>query len=207
MENSPFEVPVQDVLSDGYLNPDDAILPVPQLFLSSESPDSAPAPDPKNFADLLPLLDLDGNKLLNKAELKASVYNESLSQMQRNMVDLLSTRYDIVRMLGPTDLPLNNNAELSPGDLDELNNVANDKYGAKNILSTTVQNAGELPHGILFSSVVQVGLGLAWRNPRVIGAGLVGIGLAAGIGSVDTIMNSAETRGMENEVKPLLSSQ
>ncbi|HIA53538.1 MAG TPA: hypothetical protein EYN91_15845 [Candidatus Melainabacteria bacterium] len=206
MENSPFEVPVQDVLSDGYLNPDDAILSVPDFFPTDEAQEGIYSADPKNFAGLLPMLDLDGNTYLNKAELKAATFNDSLSELQLSMVDWLGTRYDLVKVLGPTDVILDN-SEISAGDLDELNNVASGKYGLKNLLSTMLQETGNGQGGYLFASLSAIACGLAMRSPLLISFGSGGLVGSALLGGGRTVMNSAENRAMESELQTLFANK
>lgn len=186
---------------DSYLDPNDAIASAPPLFPATETQEFSPAPS--NFADLLPILDLDGNSHLNKAELKAAQFNDSLSEKQMRMIDWLGTRYDQVRLLGPTDIGADN-LEISVSDLDEVNKVATDGYDLKNFTSTTFQNLGEIPNGVLVASAVQVGIGTLFKVPFLVQMGTAGLTMSAGAAGVKSLMDSAENKAMQSELESIL---
>jgi hypothetical protein len=186
---------------DSYLDPDDAIASAPLLFPANDTQEFSPAPN--NFADLLPVLDLDGNSHLNKAELKAAQFNDSLSQMQMKMIDWLGTRYDQVRLLGPTDMGADN-LEISVSDLDEVNKVAMDGYDLKNFISTTFQNLGEIPNGFFIASAAQVGIGTLFKVPFLVQMGTAGLTLSTGAAGVKSLMDSAENKAMQSELESIL---
>lgn len=134
---------------------------------------------------------------------KAAQFNDSLSQMQIKMIDWLGTRYDQVRLLGPTDMGADN-LEISVSDLDEVNKVAMDGYDLKNFISTTFQNLGEIPNGFFIASAAQVGIGTLFKVPFLVQMGTAGLTLSTGAAGVKSLMDSAENKAMQSELESIL---